>query len=83
MQVKNLRAYLANIEMSIKDFSEIIECDPSHLSRVMSGKVMPSPRLARDIRTATSGLIEFKTRVRKKNQKSQDPEEQQQNAIAI
>ncbi len=78
MEVTNLKAYLANIGMSLKDFCEIIECDDKHMSHVMNGKKRAGHRLAKDVRQATSGLINLETRWRKLDQKRQDAQRKQQ-----
>lgn len=83
MQVTNLKAFLANIEMTLKEFSEIVDVAPAYLSRVLNGKVIPGRRLARDIERATSGTIVLKTRVRKKDQKSQDSQDEQNYTIFV
>jgi len=76
MQVTNLKAYLANIGISLKDFCEIIDCDIKHMSKVMHGKRLAGHRLAKDVRQATSGLIHLNTRVRKRDQKRNQQQEQ-------
>ena len=83
MEIKNLKAYLANIDMTLRDFSEIIECSPEHLSRVVKGKTMASPRLAKDIREATSGLINPTSRSRKRNISHQAKQNEEHQAKAI
>lgn len=65
MEVKNLKAYLANINMTIKKFCEIIDCDDKYLSRIIHEKVTPGKRLARDVYHATNGVITLKTRKKK------------------
>ena len=57
MQVVNLRAYLANIEMSLRDFAVLAECDPTHLSRVLSGYSPCSQALSNRISELTGGVI--------------------------
>lgn len=69
MEVTNLKAYLANIGMTLKDFCEIIECDEKYMSNIMHGRRRAGPRLARDVRQATSGLIKLTTRIPKRDQK--------------
>lgn len=76
MQVENLKAWLANIGMTLKDFCEIIDCDKKYLSKIMNGHRNAGHRLAKDIREATAGVIILKTRVRKKDQEK-DQEQQQ------
>ena len=71
MKVENLKAYLANIKMTLKDFCEIIDCDEKYMSKVMNGHLNAGHRLAKDVKQATSGLIKLKTRVRKKDLRNQ------------
>jgi len=77
MEVENLKAYLANINMTVKDFCEILECDNKHLSRIMNGKQSPGKRLAKDIRLATNGIIDLKVSPRKKEKKEQQQQKQE------
>ncbi len=77
MEVENLKAYLANINMTVKDFGEIIDCDPKYLSRLMNGKKYPSKRLSKDIRLATDGIIDLPTRPKLKVEESKKQEQQQ------
>lgn len=62
MLVKNLRAYLANIEMSFEDFAKKLDVSSQYISRLASGKVTPSRRLSRDIKIATDGVIDLPAR---------------------
>ena len=73
MEVNNLKAYLANIGMSIQDFGVIIDCDGKYLSRIIHGKSYPSRRLAKDIRVATDGIVNLPTRPRNPDKKQQQP----------
>jgi len=82
MEVQNIRAYLANIGMTLKDFSESIGTTPTYISAIDKGTKRASARLAKDICAATNGIIKLKTRVRKKNLKGKEQQEehnQQQN----
>ena len=65
----NLKAYLANINMSMKDFALSLGCNTRYLSQISSGKKIPSHRLAKDIEQATDGII--KIDVSMKNNKEQ------------
>jgi len=56
MQLK-LKAYLANIGMTLKEFGEIVESNPHYLSQISSGQVKPSKKLARRIEKATEGNV--------------------------
>lgn len=80
MEVENLRAYLANINMTLKDFSLIIECDYRYLCTVASGKKRIGKRLARDIRQATDGIINLPVSPKKppKNNSCEQHQEQPQ-----
>lgn len=53
----NLRAYLANIQMTMKEFSQLLECSPDYLRLIASGKKFPSKRLAKDIHQLTDGIV--------------------------
>lgn len=66
MEKMNLRTYLANIKMTIIDFSKIIDCDSAYLSRIIHEKVIPGHRLAKDIERATSGQVKIKIKEKKK-----------------
>ena len=76
MIVSNLKAYLANIGMSLKDFCEIVDCDHKYMSNVMSGRKKCSHRLAKDVKEATGGLILLETAPRKRDQKKEKPKEE-------
>lgn len=80
MKVENLKAYLANIGMTVKDFCTIIDCDPKYMARIINGKGYPSKRLAKDIRLATGGVIDLPTRPKNKQTKS---EKQQQQPVSV
>lgn len=80
MEVSNLKSYLANIGMTLKDFSEILDVDDKHMSKLMNGKAVAGPRLAKDVRLATDGLINLKVRYRKKDHKKTE-EQQKQNEV--
>ncbi len=78
MEVVNLKSYLANIDMTVKDFCEIIECDNKYMSKLMHGRATPSRRLAKDVKQATGGLISLKVRERKRDQQKREQEKQQE-----
>jgi transcriptional regulator with XRE-family HTH domain len=58
----NLKAYLANVGMTMTEFCEKIGCRRTYLSTICSGKTFPGHRLAKDIRAATGGVINLSTR---------------------
>ncbi len=78
MEVSNLKSYLANIDMTLKDFCEIIDCDDKHMSKLMHGRANASHRLAKDVREATDGLIHLKVRDRKKDQRKREQQQKQE-----
>lgn len=78
MKVENLKAYLANINMTLKDFCEIIDCDDKHMSKVMHGHKMAGHRLAKDVKEVTGGLIALNTRMRKRDIRKQQKQQQEQ-----
>jgi hypothetical protein len=42
----NLKAYLATINVTLKDFGEYIEATPRYLSQISRGRILPGERLA-------------------------------------
>ncbi len=67
----NLKAYLANIRMTIKDFAVHIGCNPVYLSRVLNEKLYPSARLSKDIYNETKGVVKIYTRKEKEKMMQQ------------
>jgi ribosome-binding protein aMBF1 (putative translation factor) len=55
----NLKAYLAIMGMSFKDFSIKVDVNPHYLARISSGNVKPSRRLAKQIEEATEGNVKI------------------------
>lgn len=76
MKVSNLKAYLANIGMTIKDFCVIIDCDHKYLSKIMTGKAKASHRLAKDIKEATDGLIVLEAAPKKRHKDKEKASEE-------
>jgi ribosome-binding protein aMBF1 (putative translation factor) len=62
MEVSNLRSYLAETGMSIKQLSEKICYNTEYLRQVARGNAIPSHRLARDIFNITGGVVKLKTK---------------------
>ncbi len=83
MQVNNLKAYLANIGMTTRDFSEIIDVTENYMSSIIHGKRRAGPRLAKDVLQATDGLISLPCRTRKKDQKNDESQNENQEAVAV
>jgi transcriptional regulator with XRE-family HTH domain len=46
----------------MREFAEKIQCSRTYVSKLASGEVYASPRLARDILEATGGLIKVATK---------------------
>ena len=53
----DLKEYLYQKRLTLKQFSEIIGYNRSYLSLIMNGKLKPSKRLAKDIQEATNGQV--------------------------
>lgn len=66
MEVKNLKAYLANVNITFSEFCEMIGYDLGYMSRVIHNKCKPSERLAKEVSKATSGVIRLDYTPRKK-----------------
>ena len=57
--MKKIKYYLLDRDMTLKDFSEILDISPVYLSGIVNGKYKPSKKLARQIAKATNGEIIF------------------------
>lgn len=68
----NLKIYLATINMKVKDFSELLECDPRYMSRIMNGRIHPGKRLAKAIEEMTDGQVKFEKKPKKKQEKENE-----------
>ncbi len=55
----NLKMYLASINMTVKDFSEIMEVSSKYMSRIIHGHSKPSRKLSQEIEKATDGLVKI------------------------
>jgi len=66
MEVRNLRAYLANVGITNKQFAEKLDCCPEYLRMITSGHKIPGRRLARDIFKLTDGIINLETKKKRK-----------------
>jgi len=54
-----LKCYLADIGMTMKDFSQLVQCNHRYMSRIMNGHAKPGKRLARDIEELTDGQVKL------------------------
>ena len=82
MEVNNLKAYLANVGMTMKEFCRMIDCDHTYMSAVVNGRVTAGRRLAKDVRVATDGIIRLESRLRKRHQKQYENQNQHQHSSA-
>lgn len=62
----NLKAYLAEIGVSLKDLARILDYDPRYLSHVMHGHTKPSIRLSKEIEKLTNGEVKIKPSLKTK-----------------
>jgi len=56
----DLRTYLFNNRLSVKEFAEKLHCSRTHMSAVMNGRLKPSIRLAASIERETNGEVKIK-----------------------
>ncbi|MFA7192409.1 MAG: helix-turn-helix transcriptional regulator [Candidatus Paceibacterota bacterium] len=82
MEITNLKAYLCQINMTVKDFSKMIDYNPTYLSHILNGRVLAGHRLARDIDRATNGVVKLKAAPRKRDLKRMEAEKQQQESMS-
>lgn len=61
----DLREYLFYNRITIKKFSETVECTRTHLSEIIHGRRSASRRLAKDIEKATDGQVKAKDLIKK------------------
>jgi len=57
MQVTTLKGYLAESDISVKDFSKTLQITPAHLYSIMRGTARPSRYLAKEIKELTGNVI--------------------------
>jgi len=55
----NLKVYLATINMTEKDFSNLISYNRCYISLIANGRVKPGKKLARIIERATQGKVKL------------------------
>jgi hypothetical protein len=58
----NLKSYLANIDMNIKDFAKKIGYNSMYISCVIHKKKIPSKRLSMAIEAATNGVVKIQSK---------------------
>ena len=52
-----LKTYLADMNMTIKDFGIIIDHNPGYLSHIITGRSRPSKKLVKLIAKVTGGKV--------------------------
>ncbi len=65
----NLKAWIYANDLTIEKFSENLGISRVYLSRIISGNLVPSKKLANEIQMATNGKIKAKTLLSNKNSK--------------
>lgn len=68
----NLKAYLANVGMTMTEFCNKIDCNRSYMSQISSGKTLPGRRLAKEIYNATDGIIKLQTKAKKSQENKRE-----------
>jgi DNA-binding transcriptional regulator YdaS (Cro superfamily) len=63
----DLGLYLYKNKITVKKFSEILECSRPHLSDIIHGRRIAGKRLAKDIEEATEGQVKAKDLLKKKS----------------
>lgn len=58
MAIENLKCYLANRNMTNKEFSKLIDYNEFYLSHIIHGNKLPGKKLIRKIYEATNGLVD-------------------------
>lgn len=53
----DLKIYLVKNRLSVSEFAEMIDYSRPHLSAVIHGRQLPSPKLARIIERVTGGKV--------------------------
>ena len=69
----NLRMYLAEQNLKVKDFSKLVGCNENYLSRISHNRILPSKRLAKEIERVTEGKVKI-AHTLKKSEKCQECE---------
>jgi hypothetical protein len=56
-----LKSYLAEIGMTARAFSELLNINYRYFCNIMAGRNIPGMRLARDIEMLTDGKVKFES----------------------
>jgi transcriptional regulator with XRE-family HTH domain len=68
----NLKAYCAQIGLTLTQFAELIDCSAAYLSGVSTGNRIPGPRLANEIMRATNYSVKIESTKDKKKKEKQN-----------
>lgn len=66
-EVKNIKAYLANENITIRDFSKIVDISPDYCGRIFRGEILPSRQLAKRIYCETNGFLKLPYKLKKRH----------------
>lgn len=58
----NLRTYLFVNEMTVKDFAAKIDAEPTYVSAIKNGRLIPGRKIARRIKESTNGEVVYLTK---------------------
>lgn len=64
----DLREYLFRKKLSIKEFSELVDCSRTYISSIVHNKTTPSKRLAKSIEQATNGEVSAESLLEEKKE---------------
>lgn len=67
MEIRNLKAYVANMNMTLREFSKKLGYSYTYVSRVANGIYVPGPGLVKDMLAITEGVIKLEARTRKRD----------------
>jgi hypothetical protein len=56
----NLKEYLANINMTLRDFCKLVDCNYYYLSSVSRGTARAGKRLAKEVENMTDGRVRLR-----------------------
>lgn len=60
-----LKTYLADIDMTVKDFASLIGYDANYISSIIGGR-NPGKKLAQQIESITDGMVKFSQPLKEK-----------------
>lgn len=80
MKPNRLKAYLAMVGMTLKDFCYIIEYEKAYVTSVVTGRLRPSYRLIRKIKLYTGGEVDLEHLLKKKEPDIKREDEETQKA---